>query len=58
MLTPSIGVSAQLRDGDIVVWQNSSAGEQAVWLSRAESRELAEFIMGVNANDALWEAKA
>lgn len=49
MASPSIGYAAQLRDTDVVIWQSSDQGEQTIWLSRSEARELATFITGLDA---------
>lgn len=41
----SIGFVAQLQDSDVVLWQTTAdLGEQKIWLSRSEARELAKFI--------------
>lgn len=46
---PSIGYAAQLRENDVVLWQTTSdQGEQTIWLSRSEARELAAFIVNLD----------
>lgn len=42
---PSLGFTAQLQDGDVVLEQETAAGKVAIWLSRGEATEFATWVI-------------